>query len=332
MNRKQVNIKKICKLYHEGMSLINIAKECGFKSYPPIAKILKENNIPIKKRGSGNSRLHNLDETFFNVIDTPDKAYILGWVISDGYVNKYKLKFGLKDLDILNEIKKIMKSEHKISEVLTFDKRTKKTYKQYSLQITSKKIIDSLNKLGIYQAKSFTVDLPIIPKELYSHLIRGIFDGDGYVGIRTNNNGDTFPRFSMIVSEKLYNKLEPIFIEINVNFMKPELISEKNGDRILKILIYQKKELRLLFDYMYGTSDVTKLTRKYEKFKESLDGEDPVGNTKINKLTSDGKLIKGYKSARNAAKDNNISYRAFYYHIVEKSEKEYCGFRWEISN
>ena len=93
MNKKQLNIEKIIEMYQNNVSLLNIAKEFGFKSYGPITKVLKENNITIKKRGSGNNRKVNLDEKFFDKIDTPEKAYILGWIISDGYVNDYKLTF-----------------------------------------------------------------------------------------------------------------------------------------------------------------------------------------------------------------------------------------------
>lgn len=267
MNKKQVNVEKIIELYQNNLSLVNIAKECGFKSYGPVIRVLKDNNVTLKKRGSGNSRIHNLDEHFFDNIDTPEKAYILGWVISDGYVNDYKLTFCVKDLEILEKFKIIMKSEHKISDSTYYDKRTKKHYQRYILQITSKRIIESLKKLGVKQAKSFTVELPDIPPKLYQHLIRGIFDGDGYIGMSTGKTGNIIPRFSMIVSEKLYNKLETIFNDLGVKFMPPAIVAEKDNNRILKIRVYRKDELSKFFNYIYGDGNVTKLERKYDKFK-----------------------------------------------------------------
>ena len=267
MNKKQVNKEEILKMYNNGWTMMTIAKYFGFKSYGPVRTVLLNEGVNLKLRIGSNSRVNALNESFFDVIDTPDKAYVLGWIISDGYVNKYKLTFCIKDLEILEKIKLIMKSEHKISNTNYYDKRTNKTYSRYSLQITSKKLIDSLNKLGIYQAKSFTVDLPNIPKNLYQHLIRGIFDGDGYIGMSAGKTGNIIPRFSMIVSEKLYDKLEPIFNELDITFMSPEIIAVEDKNRILKIRVYRKSELSKFFNYIYGNGDVTKLERKYTKFK-----------------------------------------------------------------
>lgn len=267
MNKKQVNKEEILKMYNDGSTMMSIAKHFGFKSYGPIRTVLLNEGINLKLRIGYNTRINNVDETFFDTINSPDKAYVLGWVISDGYVNKYKLTFNLKDLEILQKIKLIMKSEHKISNTNYYDKRTNKTYTRYSLQITSKKLVNSLVNLGIYQAKSFTVDLPNIPKYLYQHLIRGIFDGDGYIGMSIGKTGNIIPRFSMIVSEKLYWNLEPIFKELKITFMPPEIIAEENSNKILKIRVYRKDELSNFFNYIYGNGNVTKLERKYDKFK-----------------------------------------------------------------
>ena len=63
-------------------------------------------------------RKYKLDENFFENIDTEEKAYILGFVYSDGN-NKSQhsgLKFALnpQDLDILEKIKFALKSDAKI--------------------------------------------------------------------------------------------------------------------------------------------------------------------------------------------------------------------------
>ena len=331
MIKKQLNNEKIIEMYNTGLSMITIANHFGFKSYGPIRKILINHGFNLTSRKGSNSRTKSLNENYFDKIDTPNKAYILGWIISDGYVTKNKLKFGIKDLEILEFIKSEMQSEHKISEIFKYDNRTKKTYQQYTLQICSKKISESLNKLNIWQAKSFTVDLPIIDKSLYSHLIRGIFDGDGYIGKRINNKGENFPRFSLIVSETLYNKLIPIFEELNIELLKPTLVSQKNNDKILKLLIYKKNDLRLFFNYIYGDGNVSKLNRKYNKFKESLLGGDPVGNFTITKFSLNGDLLDTYKSIRDAAKNNYIHHNTLYDNIINKNKIEYKGFIWKVT-
>lgn len=330
MIKKQIDKEKIIKMYENGDTLIKISNFFGFKSYGPISKILKNEGFNLTLRKGSNSRKKSLNENYFDNIDTPNKAYILGWIISDGYVNKNKLKFGLKDLEILEFIKNEMNSGHKISEVFIYDNRTKKTYTQYSLQICSKKISESLNKLGIHQSKSFTVGLPKMPENLYSHLIRGIFDGDGYIGEGKNSCGNLFPRFSLILSEKLYNSLTPIFNSLNINLKKPAIVAKKDDDIILELRVYRKKELRYFFNYIYGDGSVAKLNRKYDKFKKLLGNTDPINNLTIKKYSLTGELIDTYKSIRKAGEHSNIPHQTLYSKLVKNKIKEYKGFRWEV--
>jgi hypothetical protein len=330
MNKKEINKEKVIDMYNSGSTMITIAKYFGLKSYGPVQKVLKEEGINLKLRIGSNSRSKMINDVYFDNINTPNKAYILGWVMSDGYINKYKLVFGLKDLEILEFIKKELNSEHKISEIFVYDKRTNKTYRQHTLQICSKKISESLNKLGIHQSKSFTVDLPKIDKSLYPHLIRGLFDGDGYVGEGKNSSGDSYPRFSLILSEKLYNRLTPIFNDLGIELKKPDIVAEKNGDLILKLKVYRKKELRYFFNYIYGDGNVTKLNRKYDKFKQLLGDSDPINNLTIKKYSLTGELMGTYKSIRNAGKNSDIPHQTLYLNIVKKNKKEYKGFRWEV--
>jgi len=331
MIKKEINKEKVIEMYNSGLTMITIAKYFGFKSYGPVQKVLKKEGINLKLRIGSNTRSKSLNENYFDNIDTPNKAYILGWIMSDGYVSKNKLKFGLKDLEILEFIKSELDSGHKISEIFVYDKRTNKTYQQHTLQICSKKISESLNKLGIQQSKSFTVDLPKIDKILYPHLIRGLFDGDGYVGEGKNSAGDLFPRFSLILSEKLYNSLTPIFNNLNIELKKPDIVAEKNGDLILKLRVYRKKELRCFFNYIYGDGNVSKLNRKYDKFKELLGDSDPINNLTIKKYSLTGELMDTYKSIRNAGKYSDIPFQTLYSNIIKNKKEEYKGFRWEVS-
>ena len=45
----------------------------------------------------------NINETYFSEIDTKEKAYILGYLLADGYINNSTLEFGcaLADKEIL---------------------------------------------------------------------------------------------------------------------------------------------------------------------------------------------------------------------------------------
>jgi hypothetical protein len=331
MIKKEINKEKVIEMFNQKHTLTEISNYFGYKSNGSIRKLLKNEGFNTSQMTGQKNRSKSLNENYFDNIDTPNKAYILGWIMSDGYVSKNKLVFGLKDLEILEFIKNETESGHKISEVFVHDKRTNKTYQQHILQITSKKMSESLNKLGIHQSKSFTVDLPKINKILYPHLIRGLFDGDGYVGEGKNSAGDLFPRFSLILSEKLYNSLTSIFNDLNIELKKPDIVAEKNGDLILKLRVYRKKELRCFFNYIYGDGNVSKLNRKYDKFKELLGDSDPINNLTIKKYSLTGELMDTYKSIRNAGKHSDIPFQTLYSNIIKNKKEEYKGFRWEVS-
>lgn len=90
-----------------------------------IHQIAKSNGLKLKKSRINLSRL-NLDIDYFREINTPEKAYWLGFICADGYINKLnnKLSICTKDLEILEKFRVDTKSEHKISKKIIFDHRT----------------------------------------------------------------------------------------------------------------------------------------------------------------------------------------------------------------
>lgn len=268
MNKKIIlNEKEICDMYLQGKSLKKISDFLEHKSSGPTKKILLKNNIKIKKQGSGNNRKINLNENYFDEINTENKAYVLGWLISDGYVNNYKLTFCIKDLEILELIKKELNSEHKIIDNNYFDKRTNKTYQRYILQITSKKIIDSLYKLGIKQKKSFNCPFPIIKNKFIPDLIRGIFDGDGYIGF-INKNNKPYPRLSITINFEICNEIRNILFKMNIIIPKFSIVSKKNKESVCKLEINGFKRINIFKNFIYHKESCIKLNRKYEIFSK----------------------------------------------------------------
>ena len=121
------------------------------------------------------------NENFFKVW-TPEMAYVLGFFTADGNMIKNKrgahfISIEITDKDILEEMKKAIGSNHKIS----IRKNQFPEKDSYRLQIGSKVMFNDLLKLGITPNKSKTIDLPEIPKNYFSDFLRGYFDGDGHV-------------------------------------------------------------------------------------------------------------------------------------------------------
>lgn len=101
-------IDRVCKEYQEGLSQVEVAK--NNKTSPvTVRRILKDNGIPIRKQEEW-LRKYDLNQEYFDVIDTQNKAYFLGFLYADGNVSKSNnaIQIGLesRDLHILESLKK----------------------------------------------------------------------------------------------------------------------------------------------------------------------------------------------------------------------------------
>lgn len=175
--------EKIKNLYLSGSSTVKIGQLFGF-SHKKVARVLEELCIP--RTGVGR-RKYQLDECYFDEIDTPNKAYILGFLCADGTNNRDKGTVSMTleegDFDILEKIRKEIKSEREL-EFLDYSNKHDfgYTYKnQYRLLLFSSHICDSLINLGVVPNKSLILEFPEIKEDLLHHFIRGVFDGDGSV-------------------------------------------------------------------------------------------------------------------------------------------------------
>ena len=126
-------------------------------------------------------RKYNVDETFFDIIDTEEKAYWLGFLCADGYINTGRgfvtLTLSTRDREHLNSYKKALKYEGVI-----YDEVSK--YCRSTIRISSRPLSKSLSDKGVVQAKSLILKPPTqyVPKDLLRHFWRGMVDGDGYIG------------------------------------------------------------------------------------------------------------------------------------------------------
>jgi hypothetical protein len=171
------------------LNATEIGKEFGF-SNTAINKTIKERGFSARKM-SDVKRKYDLDESFFDIIDTEQKAYILGFLYADGYNNQKqgKVIISLKesDIELLEKINNTIQPNKPIKEI-SFEfnrKKGMKTSDQQRMVICSRKISDALSKLGCPQAKTFILEFPTedqVPSTLHRHFIRGYFDGDGSIG------------------------------------------------------------------------------------------------------------------------------------------------------
>ena len=99
----------------------------------------------------------------------------------------------ITDKKLLEEIKKVIKSEHKIS--IRIGGRNESTL--YRLQIGSIEMCDDLRKLGLRERKTKNLVVPNVPDKYFADFVRGYFDGDGNVWIGFLNKKRSRPSLAL---------------------------------------------------------------------------------------------------------------------------------------
>jgi hypothetical protein len=245
-------------------------------SEPTVIKILKDTPKHTK------SKIYspNLNESIFEEINDEMSAYFLGLIISDGNVFEYSggvnrqdsVSITLQECDeyLLDEFRKWTKTSTNIGH----DGRGSST-----VAIRSNKVSENLKKWGVVPRKSFITYLPKIDDKYMSHLIRGIFDGDG--SIRFERTSRRFLKYMTICgSEQLiYDVVDYIFDNLKLSF-KPKIYSYKNRS-LFEFKLYNYEDMKAFGDFMYKDSTVY-LKRKKEKFDAFLKAyENYKDNTEI---------------------------------------------------
>ena len=249
--------QKIIDLYvHQNISTVQIGKQFGC-SHKKIAKVLKNYNIP---RTGVSRRKYYLNETFFDNIDTQDKAYILWFFYADGcnYMPKQTVSMSLQeeDYDILERIRNTIGSERPL-EYIDYSNKHDFGYNyenQWRLLLFSKHLCDSLNAIGMTPAKSLTLEFPNIDPSLYRHFIRGYFDGDGTIGKNTSGLVSTFS-FCNTVRKILHNELN----------IEGRISEASNHNGITTTLMLRKEETIRFCNWIYEDANLY-MERKYNKF------------------------------------------------------------------
>lgn len=196
---------------------------------------------------------------FFEVIDTHEKAYFLGYLMSDGYIcsTTYNKQIGIglqtQDEYILDYYRNIISPKLRV-----------RRYKNSSkLVFTSTKMYNDLIKLNFTENKS-TKDyhFPSIPEEFYCSFICGYFDGDGCITIKSTG----YSVCSICGNSKVF--LADLKNILSSNNIQTREISTENRNRNnpLFVLYLSKREGQLNFkNFIYSKTPIY-LKRKYDKF------------------------------------------------------------------
>lgn len=178
----------------------------------------------------------------FNKIDSREKAYWIGFIVADGYINEsrgfLRIKLGNKDKQHL--IKFINFIEGDIN-MLKHECHSITHNDIWYVSLYGKSLVNDLVKLNIRQAKSTKEKVPPINSEYYIDFIRGLIDGDGYIrkdmtGIGLCGSKDILKFCQDIFLHKL--NVESHKIHDHCNTWKIEYRNKESIYKIIKTLYY----------------------------------------------------------------------------------------------
>ena len=262
--------KKIIELYMSGKTCRDIEKIMNV-SNSNVSQILRDfvkNNHPqydlrIKdKERLIRHRKYEFNFSFFNKIDTEEKAYWLGFLYADGCITDTSIKLELQSRDE-GHLQKLLNS---VSANTTKIIKRKDGIKSSLVFLRSKEMVADLTNNGCTKRKTFKIRFPkkdIVPKELRHHFMRGYFDGDGCIHQRKKRTGvNTFSIIGNTSFVKSYKK--ELFLGIKKkNDVK---IYDTPTEDIKGFYIGGNKQIEKVYNFLYKNATVF-LERKKEKFE-----------------------------------------------------------------
>ena len=198
-----------------------------------------------------NTQKYIKNEGFFQIINNQHNAYWLGFLFADGYVGERVTILALQDNDVYHL--------EKLRDIICDEIPIKRHGNGLGLQIYSTKISNILKNYGMDTKK----EIKNIPKELESHFIRGLFDGDGSIHFSVRPNGYRDFGWSLMGKYELLEWVQERLIK-NCNLEKTEIRTYRN---ISELRYGGNLQVRRIGQYLYKNAQVM-LDRKYHKFQE----------------------------------------------------------------
>jgi len=259
--RKDIDTEKIIELYENGLSCQQIAEKFNTHGSTVNRRLKKAGIKPRNKLESAakTNRNRGINHNYFEIIDTEAKAYFLGLIAADGCVYKPTQKGQMQlHLQLKHNDEYIIK---KFLKELNLTKQKINNYENLSkLCICSDKICSDLKKYGIEQRKTYTLKFPKnISYEMFSHYVRGYFDGDGCVFVKGYHNSIKYSCSSL----KFIKSLRKI-LEENYNIKTNDKIA--NHGSYYELIYSRQDSFEAYYHFFYKNATIY-LKRKKLKFE-----------------------------------------------------------------
>jgi hypothetical protein len=251
-------------------------------------------------------------------------TYLLGYLWSDGYVERYRTVLEISEEDalcIIDDIKKI-----DFLNINTMSRQRKGRKPQMSIYFCDSKFYDAyMSKYFINKnVSSPTYLLSDMPEHLRRFFYLGLIDGDGCFYFK--NKTRQFVLSSAYDQD--WNSIELLFQNLNIEQYEIRRTINKNGSKNSIIRVKKHKEIESLYNYLYPNGYEIGLKRKYLKCKEIVDNPPKYSSNKsklneneiisyidsgLNIYQISERLDCNWRKIHNFCKKNNIKKRPGFY-------------------
>lgn len=231
-------------------------------------------------------RKYYFNNSIFDIIDSKEKAYWLGFLYADGYILTQRGGFGiaLKESDVGHLQKFVHFLSVNTEDCIKYNNSTNSC----KVQLCDIHLWERLVELGFTPNKSYdktTTVFDNMPADLKKFFLLGFWDGDGYVSIsneKKNLTGCVSNNVALIQS---------FIIFINRHFGKDwtHLIMSDNYPRIRICTNKAKQFLDWLY---YDTDSSIQLERKYNTYKNFKEPSNKSIYHNIKKLPSGNYFVR----------------------------------------
>jgi hypothetical protein len=197
-------------------------------------------------------------DEFFEKIDSPLKAYLLGLISTDGSVRTSHVAVVLssKDASFCKDVAAALGVPTTSYPVGT--SKAGVVLYATAFRFGSRRMCESLRRLGLTRRKTFDIDGSVVaalPSSLFSHFVRGCFDGDGHVTPTHHDPGISLCSASVSFLTSFTERLS-VLCEIK----RPALTHH----RIWNVAWHARIDLRRLYDFLYKDGALC-LSRKRDR-------------------------------------------------------------------
>lgn len=202
-----------------------------------------------------NSRKYSANFNYFNEIDTPEKAYWLGFIFADGYVShcSNRKKFGLtlaeKDKVQIEKLNSCLDSTYPIHTHVC--NGYKKETRYCKLVIESEKMFDDLVRHGVFEHKTNILRHPILQVDLIPAFILGYIDGDG--SIYYSDAKYPFYIVSIVGTDDVLTYIHNYFVSIGIVSRPVKLEKRRTGQTVSYIRYGGNRLVEKILDKLYSS-------------------------------------------------------------------------------